>query len=142
MSRTLHKSLEKSLSALAELAADVQAFLTSCGVTEHVIFKVQLGLEETIRNLIEHTAAKSIQLRLDVGNDRVSILLDDDGLPFDPTTAAPFDPPETLEARAPHGMGLHLVRSMIDEVHYERLGSRNHLRMVVLFARASRSAVP
>jgi serine/threonine-protein kinase RsbW len=134
MSHTLEKSLDKSLDALIELAAEVQVFLTGCGLCERVIFKVQLGLEEAIRNLIEHatgSATNRIQVRIDVGHDQVAIVLEDDGLPFDPRSAPPFDRSRPLEEREPRGMGLQLLRTLIDEIHYERLDSRNRLRLVV-----------
>jgi serine/threonine-protein kinase RsbW len=131
MTHTLQKSLDKSLSALIELAAEVQVFLTGCGVPERALFNVQLAIEETIRNLIEHSTGTAIELRIDVEHGRVTILLEDDGQAFDPATALPFDPSKPLEERTPHGMGLHLLRHFVDEIHYERLDSRNRLRLVV-----------
>jgi serine/threonine-protein kinase RsbW len=134
MAHTLQKSLDKSSSALIELAAEVHAFLTGCGVSERAIFKVQLALEEAIRNLIEHSTGTAIELRIDVEHDHVIILLDDDGQPFDPTSAPSFDPSKPLQERAPHGMGLHLLRRFTDEIRYERLDSGNRLRMLVASA--------
>jgi serine/threonine-protein kinase RsbW len=134
MSHTLEKSLDKSLDALIEVAAEVQNFLTGCGLCERVIFKVQLALEEVIRNLIEHATGSTtnrIQLRIEVRRDQVAVVLEDDGLPFDPGSAPPFDGSRPLEEREPRGMGLQLLRTMIDEIHYERLDSRNRLRLVV-----------
>jgi serine/threonine-protein kinase RsbW len=131
MTHTLQKTLNKNMSALIELAAEAQAFLTGCCVPERALFNVQLALEEAIRNLIEHSTGTAIELRIDVERDRVTILLEDDGQHFDPMTAPPFDASKPLEEREPHGMGLHLLRHFVDEIHYERRDSRNRLRMVV-----------
>jgi serine/threonine-protein kinase RsbW len=130
----LQKSLDKSLPALVGLAAEAQAFLTESGVREPVVFKVQLALEETVRNLIEHSAdslTDRFQVSLEVGSDQVVIVLEDDGPPFDPDSAPAFDPSQPLEARVPHGMGVHLLRHFMEEIHYERLGAKNRLRLVV-----------
>jgi len=63
--------------------------------------------------------------------ERVAVTVEDDGLPFDPRTAPPFDPSQPLEARTGRGMGLHLLNQVMDEIHYERAGAGNRLRMVV-----------
>jgi serine/threonine-protein kinase RsbW len=135
MTHALEKSLDRSLPALAALAAEVQADLTDCGVSKRALFKVQLALEESIRNLIEHATGPMsgpIRVRIEVDRGKIVIDLEDDGQPFDPKSAPPFNPAAPLETRSPRGMGLHLLRSLIDEMNYERLDGRNRLRMVVL----------
>jgi len=134
MTQTLLKPLDRSLRALMELAPEVQVFLTGCGVSERAVFKVQLALEESIRNLIEHATGSltnRIDLRIDVRPNQIVILLEDDSQPFDPQSAPPFNPTTPLEERAPQGMGLHLLHKLMDEIHYERVGCRNRLRLVV-----------
>ena len=130
----LRKSLEKDLGALIQLAPQAQAFLDQAGVAAPAAFKIQLALEETIRNLIEHdprSRITRIQVAIEVGAEAVTILLEDDGEPFDPRSAPPFDPAQPLESRAPNGMGVHLLRSFMDEIQYDRQGAFNQLRMVV-----------
>jgi len=134
MVEVLERSLDKSLPALIQLASEAQAFLAGAGVREPAMFKVQLALEETVRNLIEHSGASRtnrFQVRIEVGAGRVTIVLEDDGQPFDPDSAPPFDPSRPLAEREPHGMGVHLLRHFMQEIHYERLGAMNRLRMVV-----------
>jgi anti-sigma regulatory factor (Ser/Thr protein kinase) len=134
MPHVLQRTLDRSLPALIQLASEAQAFLAGAGVREPALFKVQLALEETIRNLIEHAGASRtgrFQVRIEVGSGRVTIVLEDDGQPFDPDSAPPYDPSRPLAKREPHGMGLHLLRHFMQEIHYERLGGMNRLRMVV-----------
>lgn len=134
MPPTLRKTLEKDLGELIALAPEAETFLNRAGVSGPAAFKVQLALEETIRNLIEHdpeSRVKRIRVAIEVGAQAVTILLEDDGAPFDPSSAPPFDPARPLEARAPHGMGVHLLRTFMDEIHYGRQGEFNQLRLVV-----------
>jgi len=134
MPPVLQRSLDRSLPALIQLASEAQAFLAGAGVGESAAFKVQLALEETIRNLIEHAGVSRtgrFQVRIEVGAGRVTIVLEDDGQPFDPDSAPPYDPSRPLAEREPHGMGLRLLREFMQEIQYERLGSMNRLRMVV-----------
>ena len=132
----LRRTLERSHGGLIALAAETQAFLAGLEVTGEGLYKVQLGLEEVIRNLVLHGSGSStglIDVAIEVGAHRVEVLVEDDGLPFDPRLAPPFDPSLPLEARTGGGMGLALLRLMMDEIHYERLGSKNRLRLVVGF---------
>ena len=130
----LRSSLAKTLAGLAGLASEADVFLAGAGLGGPVAFKVQLALEECIRNIIEHAGGSPetpIQVQIQAGPDRVVIVLEDDGQPFDPGSAPAFDPARELAGRAPNGMGVHLLRSLMDEIHYERLGSTNRLRLVV-----------
>ena len=99
-----------------------------------VSFKVRLVLEELVLNLIDHavgSATNRIDIRLELERGRVVLVLEDDGAPFDPRSAPAFDKAKPLEERGPRGMGIHLVRSMTEAIAYERIDSRNHLRVVI-----------
>jgi serine/threonine-protein kinase RsbW len=57
--------------------------------------------------------------------DRVSVTLTDDGRPFNPLEVAAPDASLPLEERRIGGLGIHLVRGLMDEVSYQRRGDRN-----------------
>jgi len=97
-------------------------------------FKVRLVLEELVLNLIDHatgSATDRIDVYIGIEPGRVVLALEDDGNPFDPRAAPAFDKTKPLEERSPRGMGIHLVRSMAEEMDYARVGDRNRLRVVV-----------
>jgi len=56
--------------------------------------------------------------------------VEDDGKPFDPLQAPPPDLSLPLERRPIGGLGIHLIRNLMDEVSYARVGGRNVLKMV------------
>jgi len=58
------------------------------------------------------------------------LTVSDDGVPFDPLAVAPPDTSLPLEQRPLGGLGIHLVRHLVDEVTYERRGDRNVLTLV------------
>ena len=53
----------------------------------------------------------------------------DNGRAFDPTAAPAPDLSLPLEQRDPGGLGIHLMRRMIDRVEYRRAGGENRLRL-------------
>jgi sigma-B regulation protein RsbU (phosphoserine phosphatase) len=54
----------------------------------------------------------------------------DTGVPFDPTKKDEEDTTLSAEERPIGGLGIHLVRQLMDEVHYERQGDKNILTLV------------
>jgi anti-sigma regulatory factor (Ser/Thr protein kinase) len=112
----------------------VEAFCAEQHVPPGTSFKVRLVMEELVLNLIDHatgSATDRIDLSITVEPGRVVLTLEDDNNSFDPRSAPAFDKTKPLEDRSPRGMGIHLVRSMTEEMNYARVGDRNRLRAVV-----------
>ena len=97
-------------------------------------FQVDLVLEELVLNVVNHGSsggAGEIAIELLSDAEAVTIEIIDDGKPFDPLTDAPDpDTESSIEDRAVGGLGIHLVRTMMDEVSYRREENRNHMILV------------
>ncbi len=79
------------------------------------------------RDKREHT----IDLRAELSADRLAVTITDDGRPFNPfTRVAPYDTTASLAEREPGGLGIHLVRNMMDEVSYRRRTDKNVVILV------------
>jgi serine/threonine-protein kinase RsbW len=66
---------------------------------------------------------------LTLSNRDVTLTLEDDGAPFDPLSLAAPDVTASLEGRRVGGLGVFLVRQVMDTVSYQRRGTMNQLRM-------------
>ena len=97
-----------------------------------LVFKVNLVLEELGVNVVNHGGdASEIEVLLAVSPDTVTVEIVDDGQPFNPLTDAPEpDLDSALEDRPIGGLGVFLVREMMDELHYSREDGKNRLAMV------------
>jgi len=134
MPPTFKRTLAKSIHDYLPVAEEVDRFCAEQGLPSAVSFRVRLVLEELVLNLIDHavgSAVGRIDLHIAVDSCRVILILEDDSIPFDPRSAPMFDQTKPLEERGPRGMGIHLVRSIVEELSYERAGSRNRLRAVI-----------
>ena len=134
MSATFHRSLRVDVADLIALGPEVEDFLARQGVPSETVVKVRVVLEEMILNLINHATGLDgslIDVRLEAEPGRVVALIEDEGDPFDPRSAPEFDTTQPLEERRPGGMGIQLMRSLVAEMHYERLSGRNRLRLVI-----------
>ena len=99
-----------------------------------LIFRVNLVLEEVGLNIINHGRTDDlheIEITLTSEAESLTIEIVDNGRPFDPLTDAPEpDLDSGVAERAVGGLGVYLVRTMMDELHYRRDGSRNYLTLV------------
>jgi anti-sigma regulatory factor (Ser/Thr protein kinase) len=68
-----------------------------------------------------------IRVRLDVQPGEVKAEVQDDGQPFNPLEAAEVDTTKPLEERTIGGLGIHLVRKLMDGLEYQRQADRNLL---------------
>jgi anti-sigma regulatory factor (Ser/Thr protein kinase) len=98
----------------------------------------ELALEEIFMNVVMHgVGPKSmplVQLSLNRVADSVTMTVEDDGPQFDPLSLPPPDLSTGLAERPVGGLGIFLVRELMDTVSYERVGARNQLRMVKTLA--------
>jgi anti-sigma regulatory factor (Ser/Thr protein kinase) len=126
-------ALTNDLSELTRLAETLQAFAAARGLSEGTLFAVNLALEELVTNTIWYgfpdagTHVIHISLRLD-GRD-LHVRVEDDGTAFNPLERAAPDLDAPIEDRPIGGLGVHLVRGLMDDVQYERSGARNILSM-------------
>lgn len=114
--------LARELEALPQVMQLADSFFSTGAGDGKVRYAVELALEELFTNMIKYNAegGGSIRIELELVNGEVVIRLSDFDSPhFDPfRDAPPFRPGQSLEDRRPGGLGLHLVREMMDRIEY------------------------
>jgi serine/threonine-protein kinase RsbW len=109
------------------VGAKFAEFAEAQGLPAAVRRSVSVALDELLANTIAYGGAARIVVDVTLHPNRLSVMLIDDGGPFDPFgREAP--PPGTvlpLEERRIGGEGIHLVRRMMDDARYERRADRN-----------------
>lgn len=127
-------ALANSLDEIPGLAEAVEAFGETHDLPPKLVFQLNLALEELVTNIVCHAYgddhAHVIQVRLAIVDDVITAEVEDDGRPFDPFADAPSpDLEQELEDRPVGGLGVHLVRSFMNEVSYRREDERNLVRL-------------
>lgn len=122
-------------SHLAPFRKKLRSLLEEAGFDEKKTHDVLLSVDEVLTNVIRHAYGSQnenqgpdkIRVSFSNSEDRAEIVIEDQGPSFDPSRfPSPSLPPEK-----PGGLGIHLVRSLIDELHYESLKPKgNRLRLV------------
>jgi serine/threonine-protein kinase RsbW len=105
----------------------------AAGVEADVLSRIHVALEEAVVNAALHGFPDGrvghITLRVECLGDSLVLQIEDDGIPFDPTTAAIRKPATCLDDVDPGGWGLGLIRAFTTSFTYERRGGHNHLTM-------------
>ena len=70
-------------------------------------------------------------MEVEYQNDELSVSIKDDGIPFNPFMRDEPDTSLSLDDREIGGLGLHLVKQMMDEVSYMRFTDTNMVRLVI-----------
>lgn len=95
---------------------------------------INLVLDELLNNIntyaFEDGEEHEIEVRFELSSDRLSVTIADDGVPFNPFAGFPPDTALSVEEREIGGLGIHLVRNVMDEVSYSRRTDRNVVILV------------
>jgi anti-sigma regulatory factor (Ser/Thr protein kinase) len=95
------------------------------------LYSLNLALDELVTNVIlygyEDPTDQQIVVRIEAEPGRLSGVIEDEGREFDPVSAPPPDLTSPLASRELGGLGIHLVRSLMEEVSYRREGAKNFL---------------
>jgi serine/threonine-protein kinase RsbW len=121
------------LDELSRVTEEAVRFVEERGLNGRAVYLVNLAIEEMVTNILKYgyddTAAHDILLRLEIQPESVRLVLEDDGHEFNPVTAPEPDIRQPVEDRLPGGLGIHLVRSLVEQMEYERRGGRNRLTL-------------
>jgi len=118
----MQKRFPRDLASLPLMTSFVAIFLQENRLRQELSFEVNLILEELFTNFVKYNpeGQQDIEIELQKNGDELEIrLVDNDVHEFDPTEAPEVDISEKPEQRTPGGLGIHLVRKIADEIHYE-----------------------
>lgn len=91
--------------------------------TEKEIYSLQLAADEAATNIIEHAyegvSDADLDITCEMQDDTLTITMRDDGKSFDPSSVKQPNLKADLSERQIGGLGLYLMRKLMDEVHYE-----------------------
>lgn len=92
--------------------------------------KVQLAVDEIYSNIVYYSQAKNAGITLTGNEKKLSLLFEDDGIPYDPTTAQEPDVTLTVEERDIGGLGIFMVKKLASDIQYENAMGKNKLTVV------------
>jgi serine/threonine-protein kinase RsbW len=131
--------LRSALTEIDRLAEEVARVGRDHALPEELVFDLRLALEEAVTNVIRHGYGGredgEIRVGFRVTPEAITATVEDDAPPFDPREWP--DPPLPPEGADVHGVGVYLIKRMMDEVDYRHRGSRNVLTLTKRIGRAT-----
>jgi len=122
--------LNASSEVLSPFRKELRHILTQAGWEKKTTEEILLAVDEALTNIIRHAyQGKPGKMTVSVAatEDKVEIVLEDFGQKFDPTQV----PPPELPRHKPGGLGVHFIRTIMDQMIYDDQGlAGNRLRLI------------
>lgn len=135
--RSLSIDLRYAIEEIARLQGSVGAFAEPWNIPRSVLNHFMLAIEEIVSNVIVHGAdpldadQAAIKISLSCDDNALSCEIIDGGAGFDPFADAPEpDLSSALDERRLGGLGVHIVKRVVDAYSYERRDNRNHIVLI------------
>lgn len=102
--------------------------------SDEILFKLNLVIEELFTNIVSYgfidEKVHYIELETAIENKKFSAVLIDDGIAFNPLEKDEPDLDASLNDREIGGLGIHLMKNLMDEYDYERVDNKNILTVI------------
>jgi sigma-B regulation protein RsbU (phosphoserine phosphatase) len=125
--------LPNDIQEVPRLNAFVDAVCETVGFDSALTMKLNLAIEEAVVNVMNYAYPPGVKGDVTIealSNDvRLKFVIIDSGAPFDPTVHADVDTTLSAQDRPIGGLGIHLVRNIMDSINYERIDNLNVLTL-------------
>jgi anti-sigma regulatory factor (Ser/Thr protein kinase) len=125
--------LANDLKELERLSKSLETFAEENHLDSAVAYKLTLCLDELVTNVISYGGPRSAddltRVSVEVADGKLKVSLEETGAAFNPLLREDPDITADIDSRGIGGLGILLVKKMMDQVEYERCGNRNVLRM-------------
>ena len=125
--------LQNEVAEISKLAIFIEELGEEFGLSPELVFNLNLVLEEAVSNVILYAYPKeehqTISLIARKKDNQLNFVLTDSGKEFDPTQAPDADITLSAEDRPIGGLGIFLIRQIMNTVEYQRIEGKNVLTL-------------
>ncbi|MBQ7508623.1 MAG: SpoIIE family protein phosphatase, partial [Spirochaetales bacterium] len=130
-----HLTMSNDIHQISLLAGFIDRIAEENDLDPSLAMSLNLAIEEAATNAIMYAYPKGTEGNIELGavaeeGGRLVFTLADKGKPFDPTKIPEADISAPVEDRPIGGLGIHLVRNIMDSISYKRLEGKNVLTMI------------
>ena len=125
--------LKSSLAELDILCQKLETFGQKIGLSKKFIFEINLALDELFTNIISYgfddDGEHHIKVTITPDNEELCMCIEDDGIPFNPIEFETPDVSCSVEECKIGGLGIHIMKKLMDDMCYQRCGEKNILTL-------------
>ncbi|MBO4819904.1 MAG: SpoIIE family protein phosphatase [Prevotella sp.] len=126
-------TLPNNVDEVPLLAEFVEGVCEEAGIDMSTTMSLNLAIEEAVVNVMSYAyptnTTGKILIEAIFCNQQLRFVIIDNGKPFDPTSMDEIDTTLSVEDRDIGGLGIHLVRQIMDSINYERIDGKNVLTL-------------
>ncbi len=126
-----NKTYPAKFEFLDEIREFVARVASDGGFSDKLIYSLQLAADEAASNIIEHAyegiSDATLEITCDMQGDSIVITMRDSGKPFDPSKVKQPNLKADLSDRQIGGLGVYLMRKLMDDVSYQSNSSTGNL---------------
>ena len=119
---------------IAAVNETFEAFAKEFGIPATIAMKFNVIFEELLNNIVTYAYSDDdehdIEVRMELAGKRLTVTITDDGVPFNPLSKEKPNTNLSLEDRKIGGLGIHLVRNLVEDVSYQRRIGKNVMTMM------------
>ena len=123
--------LKNDQSELERLCRNCEEIGRSIGFSDKSMFEINLALDELFTNIISYGFQDHqehiIKISITVEGDQLQLRIEDDGVPFNPLESETPDFQCGIEDCKIGGLGIHLIKKLMDDIQYQRVADKNIL---------------
>ena len=126
-------TLPNDIETIPQLNEFIDTVAEEIGLDMSLTMSLNLAIEEAVVNVMEYAYPEGEQGNVDIeviADDKwLTFIISDNGIPFDPTTQKDADTTLSAEDRPIGGLGIFLVRQLMDSINYQRENGKNILTL-------------
>ena len=126
--------MTNNIKCVDQLNKFVETFTDRLGIDTSKAHNIKLAVEEAVVNVMEYAypagTTGDISLKVMYNERKMKFVITDSGVAFNPTKATLADTTLSVEDRPIGGLGLLLVRELMDSINYERIDNKNTLTLI------------
>ena len=126
-------TISNKISEITRLNAFVKSSVQAIGIEATLANKIKLAVEEAVTNIIDYAYPDGVEgtvtIAIEADANAVRFVITDTGAEFDPTSVSNADTTLGIDDRPIGGLGIFLVRNLMDSINYERIDGKNVLRL-------------
>ena len=126
-------TLPNDINTIPQLNEFIDAVCEELEIDMALAMSLNLAMEEAVVNVMDYAYPEGTEGEVDIeaiaDEAQLHFTISDSGKPFDPTAKEEVDTTLSAEERPIGGLGIHLIRQLMDNISYERKDGKNILRL-------------
>lgn len=122
-------TIENQLTEISKVINHFETFAKDHSLNRKLVSMISISFDELLNNTISYgytdEELHEIKVKVEIKTNNLIISISDDGIPFNPFDNSPPNTDLSLEKREVGGLGIHIVKTIMDELDYKRSNDLN-----------------